>query len=127
MFKALISIIITLAVALGGVVYLYKRDLRDLSAANATLNDSVDRLSEASKRAQERSKRDAKALVAREAEIASQRARLAEAQQGLQKALGAEQEWSNTNVPTDVQNALSGALRGLNGASGGSVGGLRDQ
>jgi len=119
-YKALISIIITLSVALGGVVYLYKRDLSDLSAANASLTDSVDRLTEASKRAQERSKRDAKALVAREREIASQARKLAEAQQGLQKALQAEQEWSNTNVPTDVQNALRGR-------SGGSVGGLRDQ
>lgn len=120
MFKALISIIITLAVALGGVVYLYKRDIKAVAEENATLTAHLYRATEASKRAQERSKRDAKALVAREAEIASQARKLAEAQQGLQKALGAEQEWSNTNVPTDVQNALSRA-------SGGSGDGLRDQ
>lgn len=108
-YKALISIIITLAVALSGVVYLYKRDLRDLSAANASLNDSVDRLTEASKRAQERSKRDAKALVAREREIASQARILAGQEQVLQNALQRDNDWSNTNVPPAVQEALAGA------------------
>lgn len=114
--RATLALWVGVVLAFAGLGYLYSNQLtanRDLSAANAALNDSVDRLTEASKRAQERSKRDAKALVAREAEIASQARKLAEAQQGLQKALGAEQEWSNTNVPTTVQNTLRAASDGL--------------
>lgn len=76
-------------------------------------------LQEASKQAQERSVRDRKALVARQAEIASKTRELARAQRNLTEALGAHKTWSDTHVPTEVQEALLGR-------SGGPSDGLQD-
>lgn len=79
-------------------------------------------LQEASKQAQERSVRDRKALVARQAEIASKTRELARAQRNLTEALGANKTWSDTYVPTEVQEALLGR----SGGPGGPTDGLQD-
>lgn len=65
--------------------------------------------SEALERATVREDRDRKVLVARQAKLASTARKLAEAQQALSEALQRNPDWSNTNVPTDVQEALGGA------------------
>jgi hypothetical protein len=72
-------------------------------------------LTEALNRAQERAKLDRKVLVAREAEKAASRAALEKAQQALQNALQRNKPWSDTDVPPDIQNALTGAAMGLPG------------
>jgi uncharacterized protein (DUF3084 family) len=51
-------------------------------------------------------KKDMATLASRAAENASQRARLAQAQEALHAALQADLAWSNTSVPTGVQKAL---------------------
>lgn len=68
---------------------------------------------------QEQRKIDSAVLVARQAEIASQRRKLAAAQAGLETALQANKTWSDTDVPPDVQKALVRRSGGPAGASGG--------
>jgi hypothetical protein len=51
---------------------------------------------------------DRKVLVARQAKIAAQSRILTQAQQGVVEALQRNKTWSDTDVPTDVQNALGG-------------------
>lgn len=65
------------------------------------------------KRAVEREDRDRKVLVARQAKIASQARKLAQAQQSLSEALQRNKDWSDTDVPDDVQKALGGPSGGL--------------
>ncbi len=79
---------------------------------NGELSVQVDTLTEAAKQAQEQREKDRKVLVARGLELGSKRAELKRAQEGLQKALQAHNDWSNTNVPTDVQKALQGPFAG---------------
>lgn len=69
-------------------------------------------LTEAANRAVEREKSDRKVLVARQAANASQARKLAEAQEALQNALRSNKTWSDTDVPTDVQDALGGPSDG---------------
>jgi hypothetical protein len=69
-------------------------------------------LTEASERAAERAKSDRKVLVARQASIAASARKLAQENQGLQNALRSNKTWSDTDVPTDVQNALGGPSDG---------------
>lgn len=75
---------------------------------NADLTHQVNVLTEAQEQALARAKADRATLVARQAKIASQTAKLAQAQQALSEALQDEKAWSDTDVPTAVQNALSG-------------------
>lgn len=77
-------------------------------AKSAALAHQVNVLTEAQERALERARADRATLVARQAKIAAQARKLAQAQQALQRALQDEKEWSDTYVPTAVQNALSG-------------------
>ena len=77
-------------------------------AKNADLTHQVNVLTEAQEQALARAKADRATLVARQAKIASQTAKLRQAQQGLSEALQREKAWSDTDVPTAVQNALSG-------------------
>ena len=81
-------------------------------AKNADLTHQVNVLTEAQERALARAKADRATLVARQAKIASQTAKLAQAQQALSEALQDEKAWSDTDVPTAVQNALSGRSGG---------------
>jgi hypothetical protein len=60
----------------------------------------------------EQREKDRKVLVARQAQIASQARELTKAREGLSQALQANKDWSNTNVPTDVQKALTGRSEG---------------
>ncbi|MBT9134292.1 MAG: hypothetical protein DDT38_01023 [Firmicutes bacterium] len=106
-----------IAVALGFGIQSYR--LEALRADKAAVLAERDRLTEAHNRAVEGLKRAQRTLRTREAEIASQARLLAEAQEGLKSALQAEKEWSDTDVPPAVQDALGGALRG-------PAGGVRD-
>lgn len=77
-------------------------------AKNAALTHQVNVLTEAQERALARAKADRATLVARQAKIALQSRALEKAQQALSEALQDEKAWSDTDVPTAVQNALSG-------------------
>lgn len=85
-----------------GYLYWQNQSIAHLEAANAALVQALDR-------AQEREKRDRKVMVARQAEIASQARKLAQAKQTLSEALQQNKPWSDTDVPPDVQKALGGA------------------
>ncbi|ASJ79319.1 hypothetical protein HOU10_gp43 [Curvibacter phage P26059B] len=82
---------------------------------NSVLSTENQRLTEASKRAVERELEYRRILGTRQKEIASQRLKLQAAETALQNALKANKTWSDTDVPTDVQNALSGAPDGPGG------------
>ena len=82
---------------------------------NSVLSTENQRLTEASKRAVERELEYRRILGTRQKEIASQRLKLQAAETALQNALRANKTWSDTDVPTDVQNALSGASDGSGG------------
>lgn len=110
MTKYLIAAIAALVLALGGMGYVLKSQVERA----AVLEVQVKTLTDAQKQAATRRKKDAATLVAREKEIASQARKLAEAQQGLSEALQAEKAWSDTDVPTPVQKALSGDSGGSN-------------
>ena len=82
---------------------------------NSVLSTENQRLTEASKRAVERELEYRRILGTRQKEIASQARKLAQAQQALSEALQRNKTWSDTDVPTDVQNALGGAPDGSGG------------
>ena len=82
---------------------------------NSVLSTENQRLQEASKRAVERELEYRRILGTRQKEIASQRLKLQAAETALQNALRANKTWSDTDVPTDVQNALGGASDGSGG------------
>lgn len=103
--------ILGLALALCG--YGYYQEIRSSSAKDARIQS----LTEAADRASKRAKFDRQALVAREAENAVQTRKLAQAQQALSEALQRNSDWSDTDVPPDVQNALLGRSDGLPGPS----------
>lgn len=75
---------------------------------NAALSTKLEGTEEALNRVVEQREKDRKVLVARAQQIASQGRELAKAREGLSRALQANNDWSNTNVPTDVQKALTG-------------------
>lgn len=81
---------------------------------NAELSAKLEGTEEALSRLSEQREKDRKVLVARAAKIASQGRDLAKTQEALSQALQANLDWSNTNVPTDVQKALSGRSDGSN-------------
>ena len=56
----------------------------------------------------EQREKDRRVLVARAQKIAQNGRDLAKAQEALSQALQANNDWSNTNVPTEVQRALQG-------------------
>lgn len=110
--RSTLALVVGVVLAFAGLGYLYSNQLtanRALVVENTALRTSVDTLTEAHKRAVVRAKRDDKALVAREQEIAAQARKLAGQEQALQNALQRDNDWSNTNVPPDVQAALAGA------------------
>ena len=105
----LLATLIVVALGLG----IQSWRLEALRADNAAVLAERDRLTEAHNRAVAGLKRARATLRTREAEIASQARKLAEAQEGVQKALQDEIEWSDTDVPPAVQKALGGAISGL--------------
>lgn len=103
------GIIIAIIAALGICGYGWYAEIRHGAEQNAALQAKSDALERAARRV----KSDAKALVAREAEIASKRRILIAEERRLQNALQRNIDWRNTNVPDDVQKALGGAGNGL--------------
>jgi hypothetical protein len=79
---------------------------------NAELSAKLEGTEEALSRLSEQREQDRKVLVARAQKIASKQRELTQAQEALAKALQANNDWSNTNVPTDVQKALTGRSDG---------------
>lgn len=99
---ALVSVVL----ALSGLGYgLYHK--------NTVLAADNKSLTEAFKRASERELEYRRILGTRQKEIASQRLKLQAAETALQNALRANKTWSDTDVPTDVQNALQAPPVGL--------------
>lgn len=104
MTKVYLTIMGILIAALLGLGWFGKTQYdsaHELRTENKTLVDAAEQ-------AQRRAKADRKVLVARQAEIASKQRELAEAQQALQNSLQRNKSWSDTDVPLDVQKALSG-------------------
>lgn len=106
MTKYVIAALLTLTGLLGWGLYAQIGANSVLAARNKTLT-------EAQNRAVEREKLDRKVLVARQAKIASQARELAQAQEVLSEALQRNNDWRDTNVPDEVQNALHGPSTGL--------------
>jgi uncharacterized protein HemX len=82
---------------------------------NSVLSTENQRLTEASKRVAERELEYRRILGTRQKEIASQARKLAQANAALSEALQRNKSWSDTDVPPDVQNALSGPSGGSDG------------
>ena len=80
---------------------------------NSVLSTENQRLTEASKRAVERELEYRRILGTRAKENAAQARKLARANAALSAALQRNKSWSDTDVPPDVQNALSGPSEGL--------------
>ena len=76
--------------------------------SGAVKSERIEALTKASDEAAKQRLKDRKVLVARASEIASKRAELAKAQEALESALQRNNDWSNTNVPIEVQKALGG-------------------
>ena len=110
MTKYLMAAIAALLLVVAGLGYTVKQQV----ASAAVLKQEVKVLTDAQKQAATRLKKDRATLVAREAKIASQARKLADAQQALSEALQAEKAWSDTDVPTPVQKALTGDSGGSN-------------
>ena len=106
--KYAISILLALCLLLGIGLY-------HTVGSVSTLREQNNALREASKRASERIAADRKVLVARQAQIVSQRRILAQSQASLSGALQANKTWSDTDVPPEVQKALGGAPDGPDG------------
>ena len=104
MTKLYLYLVIGLASLLLGVGLTAK----SLHAKNAVLASQNASLTEAVNRAAVRLKKDRAALLARENKIASQGRKLAQAQEALSEALQRNKTWSDTDVPTDVQEAIVG-------------------
>lgn len=98
---------ITVATVLLALLGLVGWRLDSVISQNAALRAERDTLVEAQKQAVERQKRDRKVLVARQAEIASQARKLAQAQEALSEALTKNKVWANEPVPNEVQEALT--------------------
>lgn len=103
--RALIIALVLALASLAGVGWVYKAQVERAAA----LTTQLEILTEAQKQAVARARKDRKVLVARQATIASQARILAGQEQVLQNALQRDNDWNNTNVPPDVQDALAGA------------------
>lgn len=110
MNKVLIGLLLAFGLSTTSLGYLYRRQ----SAALGAVVAERDGLSKALSRAVERGERDRRVLVAREAKIASEAHKLAQAQEALSQALQRNNAWSDTDVPTEAQQALQGRSGGPN-------------
>lgn len=97
-------LIIALLTALGLTGWGLYREIQ----SGAVKSERIEALTKASDEAAKQRLKDRKVLVARAAEIAAKRAELAKAQEALESALQRNNDWSNTNVPIEVQKALGG-------------------
>lgn len=107
-------VVVTLAFA--GLGYLYSNQLtatHALSAQNTALVAQIESLGKVAIRAQERRIHEGEVLVAREVKIVVQARKTAVQTRVAETALQRNIEWSDTDVPQDVQNALYGASSGL--------------
>lgn len=104
LLRLIAILVLLLSLSLWGLFYLHSE--------KAVLEDTNKILVEGAKRASEREQETRKVLIARQAQIALQARKLVEAQQGASEALQRNKSWSDANVPTDVQNALSGPSDG---------------
>lgn len=98
-------VLASLVLALSGIGYGQYEKNKALSARNKSLAEAVDR-------AAERDLEYRRILGARSKEIASQARKLKQAEGALSEAIQANKSWSDTDVPTDVQNALGGPSDG---------------
>lgn len=113
MLKYLVGAIAILLLALTGVGLLYR-------AAAVKAAESEQRFTIAAAalgRVEAQRKLDANTLAARQVTIAAQARKLAQAQEGLSQALQANPVWSDTEVPTAVQEALLRHSGGSNNAA----------
>ena len=108
MTKLYLYLVVGLSIMLLGVGWAAK----SFYTKNVVLEAQNASLMEASKRAQERMKADRQVLVARQAKIAAQARVLADTREALSEALQRNKTWSDTDVPDDVQKALSGRSGG---------------
>jgi uncharacterized protein HemX len=104
-FLAVTAVLFSLILALTYLVYSGAEQAGKLKEANSVLM-------EAQNRAIQREQADRKVLVARQAKIAAQARKLAQANSALSEALESNKAWSDTDVPTDVQEALRGPIAG---------------
>lgn len=104
-YLTLCAVLLALILPLGYLVYSGGQELAELKQQNKVLT-------EAAERAQARLISDRKVLVARQAKIASQARKLAQAQRALSEALQRNKAWSDTDVPPEVQKALGGPAGG---------------
>ena len=100
------AVLLSLILPLGYLVYSGGQEIAELKQTNKSLT-------EAAERAASRAKLDRQVLVAKQAQVASQALKLAQAQEALSEALQRNKSWSDTDVPDDVQRALGGPSGGL--------------
>lgn len=84
----------------------------DQVAALSKQSEAVMRLQYEQKQANMRREKDLSTLVAREADRRSTGLKLARAEQALSEALERNKTWSDTNVPTDIQDRILGLSDG---------------
>ena len=118
--KATIITAVVVVLAFAGLGYLYNYEHK----ARVLAEQRAEQAHEAMNEAQQRSKRVVDMLVARERKIASQARKSAQAQAAVSEALQRNKSWSDTDVPPDVQQALTGPFNGLEGRSPGAGSGL---
>lgn len=102
MTKYLVALCITLCMALGALGFLYRYEARK----GAVVQQELKVAREAAAQAQARSKRDRATLVARQASVASEGRKSAQAHEALQKATQGEKAWAEAVVPDSVQRAI---------------------
>lgn len=126
--RTTIALTLALLAAILSAWYLVYTGREEVALAESRTEAAVQALHES----EARSKRVADMLVARERKIASQARISAQAQAAVSEALNSiavfkdrhgvlqrNKSWSDTDVPPDVQEALTGRSGGLGGDSGG--------
>jgi hypothetical protein len=102
MSRITLGIMAALVFALGAMGLLYRAEVR----TGAENRDKLKTAVQALQGVVEQRKADQRTLAAWQAVNAVQARKLADAQQGLQKALQGVSAWSEATVPTTVQDAL---------------------
>jgi hypothetical protein len=105
---AFIGSLLLVVIVLGAMLVSAVRGVARADEAVKTASTALDRAVAARKL-------DARVLATRQVENAAQRLQLAHAQQALSQALQANSVWSDTNVPTAVQEAILSDSGGSNG------------
>ncbi len=108
--KGLAALVLCLALAVFGLGLLLFKSGQSVALAEEATKSA----SEALDQAVAARKLDARVLATRQVENAAQGRKLAQAQQALSQALQANLVWSDTNVPTAVQEAILSDSGGSN-------------